>query len=119
MADPGKHPGYVLLRDGECCDGKIYPDLGMTAELAAWWQRNKAAAGEVISVGAITALAIPVETLRTMFPVRGKLSRGWSGREDWADPGERLNAAQDTPQRRAGAARRRRSPLLGRCPAGR
>jgi len=29
------HPGHVLLRNGECCDGKIYPDLGMTAELAA------------------------------------------------------------------------------------
>ena len=39
-------------------------------------------------MGAITALAIPVETLRTMFPVRGKLSRGWLGRQDWADPGE-------------------------------
>jgi hypothetical protein len=80
-------PGYVLLRDGECCDDKIYPDLGMTAELAAWWQRNNAAGGEVISVGAITALAIPVEMLRTMFPVRGTLSQGWPGRENWADPG--------------------------------
>jgi hypothetical protein len=59
----------------------------MTAELAAWWQRHNAPGGEVVSVGAITALAIPVETLRTMFPVRGKLSPGWPGCEDWADPG--------------------------------
>ena len=86
-ADPGKHPGYVLLRNGECCDDKIYPSLGMTAELAAWWQRNNAPGGEVISVGAITALAIPVETLRTIFPVRGELSPGWLGRENWTDPG--------------------------------
>ncbi len=86
-ADPGKHPGYVLLRNGECCDDKIYPDVGMTAELAAWWQHNNAPGGEVISVGGITALAIPVETLRTRFPVRGKLSPGWLGRQDWADPG--------------------------------
>lgn len=85
--DPGRHPGYVLLRNGGCCDDKIYPDLGMTAELAAWWQHNNAPGGEVISVGGITALAIPVETLRTMFPVRGKLSRGWLGRADWTDPG--------------------------------
>ena len=85
--DPGRHPGYVLLRNGGCCDDKIYPDLGTTAELAAWWQYNKAAIGGVISVGGITALAIPVETLRTMFPVRGKLSRGWLGRADWTDPG--------------------------------
>jgi hypothetical protein len=86
--DPGMHPGYVLLRNGECCDDKIYPDLGMTSELAAWWQHNNAADGEVISVGAITALAIPVETLRTMFPVRSKPSPGRLGREGWADPGE-------------------------------
>jgi hypothetical protein len=85
--DPGMHPGYVLLRDGECCDDKIYLDLGMTAEIAAWWQHNNAADSEVISVGAIMALAIPVETLRTMFPVRGELSPGWVGREAWADPG--------------------------------
>jgi hypothetical protein len=26
--DPGMHPGYVLLRNDECCDGKIYSDLG-------------------------------------------------------------------------------------------
>jgi hypothetical protein len=82
------HPGYVLLRDGKCCDDKIYPSLGMTAELAAWWQLNNAVGNEVISVGAVTALAIPVETLRTRFPVRGMLPRGWPGREDWADPGE-------------------------------
>jgi hypothetical protein len=31
------HPGDVLLRDGEYCDGEIYADLGMTAEQAAWW----------------------------------------------------------------------------------
>jgi hypothetical protein len=80
------HPGYVLLRDGECCDDKIYPDLGMTAELAAWWQLNNAAVGEVISVGGITALAVPVETLRTKFPVRS-VSKGWPGRKDWTDPG--------------------------------
>ena len=85
--DPGQHPGYALLRNGECCDDKIYPDLGMTAELAAWWQHNNAPGGEVISVGAIMALAIPVETLRTTFPVRGKLPPGWLGREDWTDPG--------------------------------
>jgi len=87
--DLGRHPGYVLLRNGECCDDKIYPDLGMTAELAAWWQHNNAAVGEVISVGVITALAAPVETLRTMFPVRGKLSPGWPGRENWPIPGSR------------------------------
>jgi hypothetical protein len=51
----------TLLRNGECCDDKMYPDLGMTAELAAWWQHNNALGGEVISVGAITALAIPVD----------------------------------------------------------
>ena len=73
--DPGKHPGYVLLRNGECCDNKIYPDLGMTAELAAWWQHNNAPGGQVISVGGITALAIPVETLRTRFPARGSFPR--------------------------------------------
>jgi hypothetical protein len=60
----------------------------MTAELAAWWQRSNAPGGEVISVGAITALATPVETLRTTFPVRGKPSPGWLGRQDWTDPGE-------------------------------
>jgi hypothetical protein len=81
------HPGYVLLRNGECCDDKIYPDLGVTAELAAWWQQNNAADGEVFSVGGITALAIPVETLRTMFPARGRLSPDWLGRTDWIDPG--------------------------------
>jgi hypothetical protein len=86
-ADLGRHPGYVLLRDGECCDREIYADLGMTAELAAWWQFNNAADGEVISVGGITALEIPVETLRTSFPVRSELPPGWPGRKGWADPG--------------------------------
>lgn len=57
-ADLGRHPGYVLLRDGE-----------------------------VISVGGITALEIPVETLRTSFPVRSELPPGWPGRKGWADPG--------------------------------
>jgi hypothetical protein len=31
----------------------------MTAELAAWWQRNNTDDGEVITLGAITELAIP------------------------------------------------------------
>jgi hypothetical protein len=88
VTDPGMHPGYVLLRDGECCDDKIYPDLGMTAELAAWWQHNNTTGGEVISVGAITALATPVEMLRTLFPARDKLSPGLLGHEDWTDPGD-------------------------------
>ncbi len=85
------HPGYVLLRDGKCCDDKIYPSLGMTAELAAWWQRNNAARGEIISVGAITALAVPVETLRTKFPVRGMLPPGWPGRPGGRRPGPRAS----------------------------
>jgi hypothetical protein len=59
----------------------------MTAELAAWWQRNQAADGEVITVGAVTALAIPVQTLRGMFTVRHMLSPDWPGREGWIDPG--------------------------------
>ena len=88
MTDPGMHPGYVLLRDGECCDDKIYPDLGMTAEIAAWWQHNNTAAGEVISVGTVTALATPVEMLRTLFPARGKVSPASLGHGEWADPGE-------------------------------
>jgi hypothetical protein len=45
------HPGYVLLSNGQCCDDTIRRDLGMTAELAAWWQHNRAAANEVITVG--------------------------------------------------------------------
>jgi hypothetical protein len=48
---PGMHPGYVLLSNGQCCDDTIRLDLGMTAELAAWWQHNRAAANEVITVG--------------------------------------------------------------------
>jgi len=55
-SDPGMHPGYVLLSNGQCCDDTIRLDLGMTAELAAWWQHNRAAANEVITVGAITEL---------------------------------------------------------------
>ena len=83
--DPGMHPGYVLMSDGQCRDDKVYSDLGMTAELAAWWQCNRAAEGEVITVGAITPLAIPVDTLRQMYPVRDLLSAGWC--EGWTDPG--------------------------------
>jgi hypothetical protein len=85
--DPGMHPGYVLLSNGRCCDDKIYADLGQTAELAAWWQRNRATEGEVITVGAISPLVIPVDTLRKMHPVRGTLSPDWPGHEGWADPG--------------------------------
>jgi hypothetical protein len=85
--DPGTHLGYVLFSNGQCCDDKIYTDLGMTAELAAWWQRNRAAEGEVITVGAISPLVIPVDTLRQMHPVRGLLSPDWPGYEGWTDPG--------------------------------
>jgi hypothetical protein len=88
--DPGMHPGYVLLSNGLCCDDKIYMDLGQTAELAAWWQHNRAASGDVITVGAIIELAIPVDTLRRMHPVRGSLSPDWpedDGFEGWEDPG--------------------------------
>jgi hypothetical protein len=88
--DPGMHSGYVLLSNGLCCDDKIYMDLGQTAELAAWWQHNRAVNGDVITVGAITELAIPVDTLRRMHPVRGSLSPDWpedDGFEGWEDPG--------------------------------
>jgi hypothetical protein len=87
--DPGIHPGYVLLSNGQCCDDKIYADLGMTAELAAWWQRNNAGDGEVITVGAITGLAVPVDTLRIMHPVRHLLAADWPGgtHQGWEDPG--------------------------------
>jgi len=87
--DLGTHPGYVLLSNGQCCDDKIYSDLGQTAELAAWWQHNRAAEGDVISVGAITELAIPVATLRIMHPVRHSLAPDWPGEgfEGWEDPG--------------------------------
>jgi hypothetical protein len=71
-SDPGMHPGYVLLNNGQCCDDKIYGDLGMTAELAAWWQHNRAASRDVITVGAITELPIPVNTLRVMHPNHGR-----------------------------------------------
>jgi hypothetical protein len=83
------HPGYVLLSNGQCCDDKIRADPGMTAGLAAWWQHNRAADGEVITVGAIAELAIPVGKLRVMhlcvtcWPRSG---RG-EGFEDWEDPG--------------------------------
>jgi hypothetical protein len=40
-SDPGMHPGYVLLSNGQCCDGTTRLDLGMTAEFAAWWQHIK------------------------------------------------------------------------------
>ena len=88
-SDPGMHPGYVLLSNGQCCDGTIRLDLGMTAEFAAWWQHIKAADGEVITVGAITELPIPVDKLRVMYPVRQMLSPEWPGPgfEDWEDPG--------------------------------
>jgi len=87
--DPGIHAGYVLLRNGQCCDDKIYADLGMAAELAAWWQLNCGAEGDVVTVGAVTELAIPVATLRIMHPVRHLLSPDWpgNGRGQWADPG--------------------------------
>ena len=67
-SDPGMHPGYVLLSNGQCRDGTIRLDLGMTAEFAAWWQHIKAADGEVITVGAITELPIPVDKLRSCTP---------------------------------------------------
>jgi hypothetical protein len=88
-SDPGMHPGYVLLSNGQCCDDTIRADLGMTAELAAWWQHNKAADEEAITVGVITELPIPVDKLRVMHPVRQMLSPGWPGPgfEDWEDPG--------------------------------
>jgi hypothetical protein len=34
------HPGYVLMSNGQCCDDKIYLDLGMTAEFSAWWREE-------------------------------------------------------------------------------
>jgi hypothetical protein len=82
------HLGYVLLSNGQCCDDKIYADLGMTAELAAWWQQNRAG-NEKVTVGAISELAIPVNTLRIMHPVRHLLSADWPGKGEpgWADPG--------------------------------
>jgi hypothetical protein len=46
----------------------------MTAELAAWWQHNRAAGNEVITVGAITELPIPVSKLWAMHPVRHMLA---------------------------------------------
>jgi hypothetical protein len=87
-SDPGLHPGYVLLSNGQCCDDKIRADLGMTAELA-WWQHNRAAGNEVITVGAITELPIPVSKLRVMHPVRHMLAPEWPGEgfEDWEGPG--------------------------------
>jgi len=73
------HPGYVLLSNGQICDGVIRVDLGMTAELAAWWQHNRAADDEAITVGAITELPIPVGKLRVMYPVRHMLAPEWLG----------------------------------------
>jgi hypothetical protein len=68
---------------------RIRADLGMTAGLAAWWQHNRAAGSEVITVGAIAELPIPVGKLRVMHPVCHMLAPEWLGEgfEDWEDPG--------------------------------
>ena len=88
-SDPGMYPGYVLLSNGQCCDDKIRAGLGMRAGLAAWWQHNRAAGDDVIPVGAITELPIPVCTLRVMHPVRNVLAPEWPGEgfEGGEDPG--------------------------------
>jgi hypothetical protein len=78
-SDPGMHPGYVLLSNGQCCNDKIRADLGMAAEFAAWWQHNRAAGSEVITVGAIAELPMPVSKLRVMHPVRHLLAPEWPG----------------------------------------
>jgi hypothetical protein len=82
------HPGYVRLSNGQCCDNKIRAGLGMRAGLAAWWQHNRAAGNDVITVGAITGLPIPVCTPRVMHPVRHVLAPEWPGEgfEGGADP---------------------------------
>jgi len=88
-SDPGMHPGYVLLSNGRCCDDTIRLDLGMTAELAAWWQHNRAAAHEVITVGAITELPIPVTSCGSCTLCAPETGPGLAGPglENWQDPG--------------------------------
>ncbi len=83
----GLLPGFVLLRNGQCCEDKIYLELGVAAEAAAWWQHNSAPHGDLITVGAITELRVPVEQLRALCPGRSVPGRPRFSRPGWADPG--------------------------------
>ena len=86
---PRNAPWLRAAQQRPVCDDTIRVDLGMTAELAAWWQHNRAAANQVITVGAITELPIPVDKLWVMHPVRQILAPDWPGPgfENWQDPG--------------------------------
>jgi hypothetical protein len=83
----GLRPGFVLLRNGQCCEDKIYLELGEAAEAATWWQHNNAPDGDLITVGAITELPISVERLRSICPGRSIPGRPRFSRPGWADPG--------------------------------
>jgi hypothetical protein len=89
-AEPGAlglQPGFVLLRNGQCCEDKIYLELGLAAEAAAWWQHNNASDGDRITVGAITELRIPIDQLRSLCPGRSIPGRPRFSHPGWADPG--------------------------------
>jgi hypothetical protein len=83
----GLLPGFALLRNGQCCEDKIYLELGVAAEAAAWWQHNNAPGGDLITVGAIIALRVPVEELKALCPGRSIPGRPRFSRPGWADPG--------------------------------
>lgn len=82
----GLLPGFALLRNGQCCEDKIYLELGVAVEAAAWWQHNNAPGGDLITVGAITDLRVPVEQLRALCPGRSIPGRPRFSRPGWADP---------------------------------
>jgi len=83
----GLLPGFVLLRNGQCCEDRIYLELGVAAEAAAWWQHNNAPDGDLITVGAIFALRVPVEQLQALCPGRSIPGRPRFSCPGWADPG--------------------------------
>ena len=85
--DPGLLPGFALLRNGQCCEDKIYLELGVAAEAAAWWQHNNAPSADLITVGAISELAILVPELRLGYPGRDIPGQPRFFRPGWADPG--------------------------------
>jgi hypothetical protein len=85
--DLGLLPGFALLRNGQCCEDKIYLELGVAAEAAAWWQHNHAPGADLITVGAMMELSIPVPELRVRYPVRDIPGQPRFSRPGWADPG--------------------------------
>ncbi len=86
-ADLGLLAGYALLRNGQCCEDKIYLELGVAAEAAAWWQHNNAPGDDLITVGAITELRVPVQRLRVICPGRGIPGQPRFSHPGWTDPG--------------------------------